>query len=78
MLGIFAVIMFLYLSIATLLAGRTWGMSLVSIHPADVRTGLAPTTKQAVVRTSRLHGLAGHLRPGPDLRLLRSRRTHGA
>lgn len=49
--GIIAVIMFLYLSIATLLAGRTWGMSLVSVHPADVHTGLAPSTKQAVIRS---------------------------
>lgn len=51
MIGIYAVMMFLYLSIATLLAGRTWGMSLVSVHPADVRNGLAPSTKQAVVRS---------------------------
>lgn len=50
MAGIYVVLMFLYLCVATLLAGRTWGMSMVSVHPADVRNGLAPSTKQAVLR----------------------------
>lgn len=48
--GVVLVVSFLYLCVSTLLAGRTWGMSIVSVHPADVETGMAPTTKQAIVR----------------------------
>ena len=48
--GIFIIVMFLYLAASTALAGRTWGMSLVSLHPVDADTGLPPTTKQAVGR----------------------------
>jgi uncharacterized RDD family membrane protein YckC len=48
--GIVLVVMFLYLTAATALAGRTWGMSLVSLRAVDADTGLPPTTKQSVVR----------------------------
>jgi uncharacterized RDD family membrane protein YckC len=48
--GIVLAVMFLYLTGAVALAGRTWGMSLVSLRAVDVNTGLAPTTKQAVGR----------------------------
>ncbi|MBC7910222.1 MAG: RDD family protein [Pyrinomonadaceae bacterium] len=48
--GIFVLIMFLYLTTSTALAGRTWGMSLVSLRAVDVDTGLHPTTKQSVTR----------------------------
>ncbi|HKC63588.1 MAG TPA: RDD family protein [Pyrinomonadaceae bacterium] len=48
--GIFLVVMFLYLTASTALMGRSWGMSLVSLHPVDADTGLPPTTKQAVGR----------------------------
>jgi uncharacterized RDD family membrane protein YckC len=48
--GIVLVVMFLYLTAATALAGRTWGMSLVSLRAVDADTGLPPTTKQAVGR----------------------------
>jgi uncharacterized RDD family membrane protein YckC len=42
--------MFLYLTASTALAGRTWGMSLVSLRAVDADTGLPPTTKQSVAR----------------------------
>lgn len=48
--GILALIMFLYLTTSTALAGRTWGMSLVSLRAVDVDTGLPPTTRQSVTR----------------------------
>ncbi len=48
--GIVVIVMFLYLTAATALAGRTWGMSLVSLRAVDAETGLPPTTKQAVGR----------------------------
>lgn len=48
--GIVLIVMFLYLTAATALAGRTWGMSLFSLRPVDAETGLPPTTKQAVGR----------------------------
>lgn len=48
--GIFILVMFLYLTTSTALAGRTWGMSLVSLRAVDVDTGLSPTTKQSVTR----------------------------
>ena len=48
--GIVLVVMFLYLTAATALAGRTWGMSLVSLRAVDAETGLPPTTGQAVLR----------------------------
>ena len=48
--GIVLVVMFLYLTASTALAGRTWGMRLVSLRAVDAETGLPPTTKQAVGR----------------------------
>ncbi|MGI9105928.1 MAG: RDD family protein [Pyrinomonadaceae bacterium] len=48
--GIVIVLMFIYLMAATALAGRTWGMSLVSLHTVDVTTGMAPTTGQCMRR----------------------------
>ncbi|HJU53319.1 MAG TPA: RDD family protein, partial [Pyrinomonadaceae bacterium] len=48
--GIVVIVMFLYLTAATALAGRTWGMSLVSLRAVDAETGLPPTTRQAVGR----------------------------
>lgn len=48
--GIVLIMMFLYLTAATALAGRTWGMSLVSLRAVDADTGLPPTTKQSVGR----------------------------
>lgn len=48
--GILLIIMFLYLTTSTALAGRTWGMSLVSLRAVDVDTGMSPTTKQSVTR----------------------------
>jgi uncharacterized RDD family membrane protein YckC len=48
--GIVVLVMFLYLTASTAMAGRTWGMSLVSLRAVDADTGLLPTTKQAVLR----------------------------
>jgi uncharacterized RDD family membrane protein YckC len=48
--GIVILVMFLYLAAATAMAGRTWGMSLVSLRAVDADTGLLPTTRQAVLR----------------------------
>lgn len=48
--GIVVVLMFLYLMAATALAGRTWGMSLVSLRTVDAETGAAPTTGQCIRR----------------------------
>jgi uncharacterized RDD family membrane protein YckC len=48
--GIVLIVMFLYLTASTALAGRTWGMSLTSLRAVDVETGLPPTTKQSVGR----------------------------
>jgi uncharacterized RDD family membrane protein YckC len=50
MSGIFIIVMFLYLTASTALAGRTWGMSLISLRAVDADTGLPPTTKQSVGR----------------------------
>jgi uncharacterized RDD family membrane protein YckC len=48
--GIVLVVMFLYLTASTALAGRTWGMSLVSVRTVDANTGNFPTTWQCVRR----------------------------
>lgn len=48
--AIVLVVMFLYLTTSTAFAGRTWGMSLLSLRAVDADTGLQPTTKQAVLR----------------------------
>jgi uncharacterized RDD family membrane protein YckC len=50
MAGIVLIVMFLYLTASTALAGRTWGMSLLSLRAVDADTGLLPTTRQAVAR----------------------------
>jgi uncharacterized RDD family membrane protein YckC len=44
------IVMFLYLTISTSIAGRTWGMSVLSLRAVDVDSGLPPTTKQSVTR----------------------------
>ncbi len=49
--GIVIVVMFLYLTCSTALAGRTWGMSLYSLQTVDADSALAPTTGQCVRRT---------------------------
>ena len=51
MAAIVMVVMFLYSTASTVLAGRTWGMSLLRLHAVDANTGLLPTTRQAVART---------------------------
>jgi uncharacterized RDD family membrane protein YckC len=48
--SIVLIVMFLYLTASTALAGRTWGMSLTSLRAVDADTGLPPTTKQSVGR----------------------------
>lgn len=48
--AIVLVVMFLYMTASTALAGRTWGMSLLSLRAVDADTGLQPTTKQSVLR----------------------------
>lgn len=50
MSGIVVLVMFLYLTASTAFAGRTWGMSLVSLCAVDMKTGVLPTTKQALIR----------------------------
>lgn len=50
MLGFAVVVMFLYQVTATALAGRTWGMSLVSLYIVEAERGRAPTTGQAMGR----------------------------
>ena len=48
--SIFLIVMFLYLTASTALAGRTWGMSTLSLRAVDADTGLPPTTRQSVAR----------------------------
>jgi uncharacterized RDD family membrane protein YckC len=50
MAGIVAVVMFLYNSCSVALAGRTWGMSLCSLHAVDAKTASVPTTGQCIRR----------------------------
>jgi uncharacterized RDD family membrane protein YckC len=50
--GIVVILMFLYLMAATALAGRTWGMSLVSLRTVDAQTGMSPTNGQCVRRAA--------------------------
>ncbi|HZH30575.1 MAG TPA: RDD family protein [Pyrinomonadaceae bacterium] len=52
MFGIVVVLMFLYLMTATALAGRTWGMSVVSLRTVDAQTGSSPSTGQCVRRAA--------------------------
>lgn len=51
MAGVVLVLMFLYLTGSTALAGRTWGMSLFSLHTVDAETALSPTVGQSARRT---------------------------
>ncbi|MBA2734504.1 MAG: RDD family protein, partial [Acidobacteria bacterium] len=48
--GIVLIVMFLYLTASTALAGRTWGMSCFSLRAVDANTGLPPTTRQSIGR----------------------------
>jgi uncharacterized RDD family membrane protein YckC len=50
MSAIFILVMFLYQTGATALAGRTLGMRLLSLHTVDAETALSPTTRQSVRR----------------------------
>jgi uncharacterized RDD family membrane protein YckC len=49
--GVVLVMMFLYLTCSTALAGRTCGQRLYSLHTVDADSALAPTTGQCVRRT---------------------------
>ena len=49
--GIVLTLMFLYLTVSTALAGRTWAMSLFGLHTVDSETAQAPTLGQCVRRT---------------------------
>ncbi|MDQ3919873.1 MAG: RDD family protein [Acidobacteriota bacterium] len=48
--GIVAVVLFLYQACSLALAGRTWGMSLCSLHAVDATSARVPTTGQCVRR----------------------------
>lgn len=48
-LGI-ALIVFLYFTASVAFAGRTWGMSMLSLRAVDVETGMIPTVHQAARR----------------------------
>jgi uncharacterized RDD family membrane protein YckC len=48
--GIVAVVLFLYQTCSLALAGRTWGMSLCSLHAVDATSARVPTTGQCVRR----------------------------
>lgn len=48
--AIVVVVMFLYHTCSVALAGRTWGMSLCSLHVVDADTASAPTTGQCMRR----------------------------
>ena len=50
MLGIIVAVMFFYQLISSALAGRTWGMSLVSLLIVEAEHARAPTTAQAAGR----------------------------
>ena len=50
MAGIVIVVMFLYLTVATALTGRTLGMRLLRVRAVDVRTGLMPSGAQSTRR----------------------------
>jgi uncharacterized RDD family membrane protein YckC len=48
--GLAAVTMFIYLTVATALTGRTLGMRLFSLRAIDAKTGLIPTGTQSAAR----------------------------
>ncbi|HEX8096828.1 MAG TPA: RDD family protein, partial [Pyrinomonadaceae bacterium] len=50
MAGVFLLIMFMYLTASTAVAGRTWGMSLFALRAVDADTGDVPTMRQCVGR----------------------------
>ncbi|HYE16650.1 MAG TPA: RDD family protein, partial [Pyrinomonadaceae bacterium] len=50
MAGIVLILMFLYHTCSVALAGRTWGMSLLSLHAVDARKASVPRTGQCVRR----------------------------
>jgi uncharacterized RDD family membrane protein YckC len=50
MAGLAAVTMFIYLTVATALTGKTLGMRLVSLRAIDAKTGLIPTGTQSAAR----------------------------
>lgn len=49
--GCLVVVMFLYLTLATALTGRTWAMRLLSLRVIDTKTGLIPTGGQSIGRS---------------------------
>lgn len=49
--AVVAIVSFLYFTISTALAGRTFGMRLFSLRIVDARTGLIPTGKQSAGRS---------------------------
>ena len=49
--GSLVVVMFIYLTLATALTGRTWAMRLLSLRVIDTKTGLIPTGGQSVGRS---------------------------
>lgn len=49
--GCLVVMTFLYLTLATALTGRTWGMRMLSLRVIDTKTGLIPTGGQSVRRS---------------------------
>jgi uncharacterized RDD family membrane protein YckC len=48
--GALVIVTFLYLTLATALTGRTWGMRLLSLRVIDTKTGLIPTGGQSLGR----------------------------
>lgn len=49
--GCLIVMTFLYLTLATALTGRTWGMRILSLRVIDTKTGLIPTGGQSIGRS---------------------------
>jgi uncharacterized RDD family membrane protein YckC len=49
--GCLVVMTFIYLTLATALTGRTWGMRALSLRVIDTKTGLIPTGGQSVGRS---------------------------
>ena len=48
--GALVIVTFIYLTLATALTGRTWGMRLLSLRVIDTKTGLIPTGGQSLGR----------------------------
>jgi uncharacterized RDD family membrane protein YckC len=49
--GALVTLTFIYLTLATALTGRTWGMRLFSLRVIDTKTGLIPTGGQSLGRS---------------------------